>query len=65
MSFRRSRTFTASFQNAAAHDYRLKAASTFVNAGTDGRNLGCEYALLSAYLPPVSPGAFRMLRVER
>ena len=58
-------SFTASFQNAAAHDYRLKAASTFVNAGTDGRNLGCEYALLSAYLPPVSPGAFRMLRVGR
>ena len=58
-------SFTASFQNVAAHDYRLMAGSTFVNAGTDGRNLGCEYTLLSAYLPPVSPGGFRVQRVVR
>ncbi len=58
-------SFTASFQNAAAQDYRLMPGSTFINAGTDGRNLGCEYALLSAYLPPVSPGDFRVVRVVR
>ena len=58
-------SFTTSFQNVAAHDYRLMAGSPFANAGTDGRNLGCEYTLLSAYLPPVSPGGFRVQRVVR
>jgi len=35
--------FYAGFENAAARDYRLVASSSYNNAGTDGRDIGCAF----------------------
>jgi hypothetical protein len=51
--------FNANFLNALSYDYRLIASSPYVNAGTDGRNIGCDFTKLSAVMPPVPPGALR------
>jgi hypothetical protein len=57
--------FKASFQNAAAQDYRLTAGSPFVNAGTDGRNIGCDFTTLyTSGPPPVAPGGLRIVLVH-
>jgi len=52
--------FYASFQNAAAQNYQLTAASPFVNAGTDGRNIGCNFDVLPATGSPPVPAGFRI-----
>ena len=57
--------FNASFRNAAAQDYRLVAGSPFVNAGTDGRNIGCNFDVLPATLLPSVPGRLRITLLSR
>ena len=44
-------TFMAQFQNAAATDFRLIASSSFRGAGTDGKDIGVDFAALAAALP--------------
>jgi hypothetical protein len=54
--------FLASFQNAAALDYRLAAGSPFIGVGTDGQNLGCDFTtLLTSAPPPSAPRATRLI----
>jgi hypothetical protein len=57
--------FNASFQNAAAQDYRLIAGSPYAGAGTDGKNIGCDFATLAAVRPSATPTGLRVLRVVR
>jgi Carbohydrate binding module (family 6) len=51
----------ADFVNRAAGDYRLKTTSLSLNAGSDGKNLGVDFAALNAALtastapPPSTP----------
>jgi len=54
--------FNATFRNAQNQDYRLSLSSPFVNAGTDGQSIGCDYELLSTLLPPVNPEGLRITR---
>ena len=37
-------TFTAGFVNPATRDYRLVSASPYIDAGTDGQDIGCIFA---------------------
>jgi hypothetical protein len=39
-------TFLAGFLNATADDYRLVSASPYIAAGTDGKDLGCDFNAL-------------------
>ena len=55
--------FYASFQNAAAGNYSLVANSPYVNAGTDGRNIGCSLEAVLA--PPTAPAGFRITLTDR
>ena len=50
--------FNATFRNAAAQDYRLVAGSPYANAGTDGRNIGCDFTTLYAAAPPAARAGF-------
>lgn len=52
--------FLASFVNAAAHDYRLRADSPFLLAAIDGRDLGPDFSLLGMVLPPMPPARARV-----
>ncbi|HKG12854.1 MAG TPA: DUF4214 domain-containing protein, partial [Pyrinomonadaceae bacterium] len=51
----------AAFNNPAGEDYALSAASPYKNKGTDGKDLGCDFAALAAALagtpatPPPTP----------
>jgi hypothetical protein len=58
-------SFLASFENAAALDYRLAAGSPFVAAGTDGQNLGCDFTTLLMMSPPVPPRQLRITDITR
>jgi hypothetical protein len=53
--------FNASFRNAAAQDYRLVAGSPYVNAGIDGRNIGCDFTTLYAVAPPAATRGLRIV----
>jgi hypothetical protein len=53
--------FNASFRNAAAQDYRLAANSPYVNAGTDGKNIGCDFTTLLAVAPPAATRGLRII----
>jgi hypothetical protein len=55
--------FAASFANVAGLDFRLVADSTFLSAGTDGRNLGCDAATLRLTRTPGTPSGLRLTRV--
>jgi hypothetical protein len=52
--------FAASFQNAGAFDYRLVSTSPYLRAGTDGRDIGCDFALQLAVSRPVPPRGVRV-----
>ena len=55
--------FNATFRNARGRDYRLVAGSPYAGAGTDGRNLGCDFTTLPAPLPtPYAPHGLRIIR---
>jgi len=54
--------FTATFRNAAAQDYRLAPGSPYIGAGTDGKNIGCDFTLLPAAAPPPAPAGLRFIR---
>jgi hypothetical protein len=53
-------TFNAQFVDVDGDDFRLVTSSIFKNAGTDGRNLGVDFAALDAAMkgapPPVDDG---------
>ena len=53
--------FNATFLNAAAQDYRLVLGSPYVNAGTDGKNIGCDFTTLYAVAPPAGPAGLRLV----
>ena len=55
--------FLASFVNAAAYDYRLRATSPYLLAGLDGRDLGPDFATMSVTLPPLPPARARVTRL--
>jgi hypothetical protein len=44
-------TYLASFQSAGTDDFRLVSGSAFRGAGTDGKDLGVDFAALIAALP--------------
>jgi hypothetical protein len=54
--------FAATFVNVAARDYRLAVGSTYIGAGTDGKNLGCDAATLLLTKIPVSPSGLRLTK---
>ena len=56
-------TFLASFVSAAAHDYRLRTASSYQLAGLDGRDLGPDFTALGLVLPPLPPARARVTRM--
>lgn len=57
--------FNSSFLNAAAQNYRLVAGSPFINAGTDGRSLGCNFDVLPAIGLPGVPAGVRITLINR
>ena len=57
--------FNATFRNAAAQDYRLVPGSPYVDAGTDGRNIGCDFTTLSPSLRRAAPTGLRIVQVSR
>jgi hypothetical protein len=54
--------FNASFRNVGGQDYQLAASSALVAAGTDGRDIGCDFGIVATVLPPVVPGGLRIAR---
>jgi hypothetical protein len=56
--------FQASFENAAGLDYRLVSNSSYIGAGMDGKNLGCDFGSLLASAPPGVPGRPRITFVR-
>jgi hypothetical protein len=50
-------TFNAQFMDVDANDFRLIAGSIFNGAGTDGRNLGVDFAALDAAMKGAAPPA--------
>lgn len=52
--------FTAGFLNPAMFDYRLVAGSPYRNAGTDGLDLGCNFALQQSVTRPAAPTGLRI-----
>ena len=54
--------FNATFQNAAAQNYRLAAGSPYIGAATDGKDIGCDFATLYVSAPPPPPAALRFAR---
>ena len=57
-------SFTATFMNAAAHDYRLRPDSPYLLAGIDSRDLGAAFGQLFAAYPPMPPARAR-IEVDR
>jgi hypothetical protein len=55
-------SFNASFQNPTAFDYRLVAGSPYLRAGTDGKDIGCDFSLQTSITRPTSPTGFRITR---
>lgn len=56
-------TFMSMFQNASNLDYRLIAGSPYINAGLDGRDLGCDFGtLLAVGVRPTAPTRLRIVR---
>jgi hypothetical protein len=56
--------FDAAFHNAAAFDFRLTPASTYRLAGTDGKDLGCDFTSLLAVSRPSPPARVRIATVQ-
>ena len=52
--------FNASFQNPSSLDYRLVAGSPYIGAGTDGRNIGCDFTVQMAVNRPAAPRGVRL-----
>jgi hypothetical protein len=52
--------FNASFRNPAAFDYRLVAGSPYLNAGTDGRDIGCDFTVQTNVARPGAPTGVRV-----
>jgi hypothetical protein len=57
--------FTSAFANVFAHDYRLRTGSPYLAAGTDARDLGCDFATLLALNPPMPPSRARVTEIVR
>ena len=56
-------SFTAAFYDAAANDFRLApGASGYLLTGTDGRDLGVDFAAIPAAALPRPPGGLRITR---
>jgi hypothetical protein len=54
--------FMASFQNAAAQNYRLVAGSPYIGAGTDGKDIGCDLGSGASSVPvPAAPSGVRVM----
>jgi hypothetical protein len=55
-------SFDAAFMNPGGLDYALVPGNPYVNAGLDGRNIGCDAANLPINgTRPVNPGGLRVL----
>jgi hypothetical protein len=54
--------FNATFLNVASQDYRLVSGSPYIRAGTDGRDIGCDFTTLYAVATPANPAGMRILR---
>jgi hypothetical protein len=55
-------SFNANFRSVASGDYRLVPTSAYLNAGTDGKDLGCEFTpFLQSF--PMAPGRPRITAV--
>jgi hypothetical protein len=57
--------FNAAFADVQTHDYRLRAGSPYLLAGTDNRDLGPDFSLLLASYPPTPPNRARVAQVDR
>jgi hypothetical protein len=49
-------TFSSQFVDPGSHDYRLVSGSSFSGAGTDGRDLGVDFAALNSAISGVVAG---------
>jgi hypothetical protein len=59
-------SFHANFSNPAAQDYRLVPGSPYTGAGTDGKNIGCDFATLYAAVPSSAPpSGLRVISLTR
>jgi hypothetical protein len=54
--------FNASFRGPGAFDYRLVAGSPYLNAGTDGRDIGCDFTVQTSVVRPGAPINVRVTR---
>ena len=54
--------FNAMFRGLAADDYQLVATSPYLLAGTDGKDLGCDFTMLQVIEPPPAPSSLRITR---
>jgi hypothetical protein len=52
--------FTSNFQNPANSDYALVAGSSYINSGTDSRDIGCDVAIMPQHAMPTAPAGFRV-----
>jgi hypothetical protein len=57
--------FTSAFANTFAYDFRLRAGSPYLAAGTDGRDLGADFTTLLAQYPPAPPGRAKLVEIVR
>jgi hypothetical protein len=47
--------YNGNFLNPAIQDFRLVSGSAYRGASLDGRDLGCDFAVLPAQAPPAPP----------
>ena len=52
--------YNSNFLNAAAQDYRLRSGSAYRGASLDGRDLGCDFAILPVQAPPAPSNNIHM-----
>ena len=54
--------FMTAFRDVSVHDYRLVPGSSYINAGLDGRDLGCDFGMLLTSAPrPLAPARVRIV----